>query len=652
MLRSILTTLFCTILLTVSNGQKLFFHDFEWGNKNWDVPETEAPKTILHFHEVRDFVHEDDLFVEYYLYHKVEHINHEEEVDNNNKKYIPYYGGSDVIVAKARVIKKDSTTIELNDSQILESEDEETGRNYRFFALEGLEIGDVIDFYYVVKKNPGYNGRYTNVQGIYEIKNYQFDLFAPDHLIFAFSLKNDTNNITFDTISTGKNHWELNLTNIPALKEEESAPWGSLRKYLVYKLDENLATGGENIINYSKASQNIYESIYKDITKTELKDLQKFVKRAKLNMEAPLDTNIRKFEDYVKNNLNIVSSSDERLENISIALMANTTNTFGMVKILANAYKILGIHHEVVLTNDRTVKYFDEEFESYHNLDQYLLYFPKTQGYLIPDVFEYRYKLIPAEYMDNKGLFIKEVSLGEYNSGLGKVKYIQPLPYKSTHHNMELTATIDDNFEKVSFDIVQSGLGYYAYYLQSVLNLVSEDIYAEIGNDYLKGIMENLESDDWTFENVGSEKVQIQPLIFKCKATNDQLIEFAGDKYLFKAGLVIGPQVEMYSEDERELPLHDNYKREFVRHIEIIVPDGYEIKNPEVLEMTSDFIKEGEKVLLFESTYRYEGSKLIVDINEYYDWLYFDKDEFFKYREVVNMAADFNKVTLIIGKKE
>lgn len=646
------TILLSLLIGVISIAQEPFYKSFKWEQKEWNIPENDAPKTLLHVQEVIEFISEDDLFLEYYFLHKVEYINHDDEVEKNNKKYIPYYGTAQVVVAKARVIKPDQTVINLDDSDILESEDEETGRKSQFFALENLEKGDIIDMYYVLRKKPNYNGTYENIQSEYPLNEYEFSLFAPKFLGFAFELKNDTTRVNMDTTYAEKNHWYFKLNLVPALKYESQSPYGSLRKYVLYKLDKNLATGKGDLISYGVASQNIYRNIHENLGPKELKSLDKFLKKFKIDQNAPTDTIIRAVEDFIKSNVAVTDMNQDQFDNMTSIVSNRTASSFGMVKMFANTYSKLGIPYEIVLTSDRTRQYFDPDFESYHFLEQYLIYFPETKKYLCPDKYEYRYPLVPSEFTDNDGLFIQEVKIGDFKSGIGKIKHIEPLPYKSTHHNMDMKVTIEDDFSAVNFDLSQSSLGYYAYYIQSILNMVSEDVYNKIGENYLESLMEDLESDDWKFVNIGAENLQKKPLLFECKGKNEHLIEYAGEKYLFQVGKVIGPQVEMYSEDERKLPLHDDYKREFVRHIEVTIPEGYEVKNPDDLIIKSEYVNDGKQVLLFESNYKIEGQKLIIDINEFYDQLYFTVEEYPKYRDVVNSASDFNKVTLIIDKKE
>ena len=46
--------------------------------------------------------------------------------------------------------------------------------------------------------------------------------------------------------------------------------------------------------------------------------------------------------------------------------------------------------------------------------------------------------------------------------------------------------------------------------------------------------------------------------------------------------------------------------------------------------------------------HRLEGTKVIVDLYEFYDKQYIELEEYPPYRQVVNSAADFNKVKLIL----
>ena len=57
-----------------------------------------------------------------------------------------------------------------------------------------------------------------------------------------------------------------------------------------------------------------------------------------------------------------------------------------------------------------------------------------------------------------------------------------------------------------------------------------------------------------------------------------------------------------------------------------------------------------EKSAFFKSSYTVKGSKVILYNEEVYDAMFYPKEFFTDYQKVINAAADFNKVTLILEK--
>jgi hypothetical protein len=108
----------------------------------------------------------------------------------------------------------------------------------------------------------------------------------------------------------------------------------------------------------------------------------------------------------------------------------------------------------------------------------------------------------------------------------------------------------------------------------------------------------------------------------------------------------------LYSDKERTQPVYDEYKREFVRKLTIVIPEGYHVKNLKDLNVKVEYVKDGKSICKFESTYKIEGNKIEVDVLEYYDQIGFEVEEYESYRAVVNSASDFNKVVLVIQKNE
>ncbi|HRG10897.1 MAG TPA: hypothetical protein PLJ08_20150, partial [Cyclobacteriaceae bacterium] len=62
--------------------------------------------------------------------------------------------------------------------------------------------------------------------------------------------------------------------------------------------------------------------------------------------------------------------------------------------------------------------------------------------------------------------------------------------------------------------------------------------------------------------------------------------------------------------------------------------------------------KDGVQVpFLFVSDYTQQGSMITVKISEYYKQLYAPLDRYEDFRKVINAAADFNKITLVLMKQ-
>ncbi|PHS01828.1 MAG: hypothetical protein COA80_01805 [Leeuwenhoekiella sp.] len=628
-------------------------------NYNWeDIPQydTSISDSIgivgLKDKMIVEFIFENDNFVEYFLEHKAYLLNSDERIEEYNKIYLPYNNNSELQVNKARVIKPNGEVVELDESQILTAEDEETQRAYKFFAFEGIEKGSVIDYYYVVKKMvPDYTGKRMNFQQPYQKKNIEFDLYAPENLVFKFKSYNGLTQISQDTLSEGKKHWQLNAAVIPALEEEEQAPYEALRGFLIYKLDENLANNTQNIVSYSKVSQNLYNAYYGEIDKKAQKKLDAFIAESGVKPGMSADEKLRIVESYIKTNVYLGEGGNagNELETVLDQMVANAA---GMVRLYTGIFKTLNLSHELILTSDRQSLRFDPEFEANSFLNEFLFHFPETDKYLAPTEPDSRYGFPPPLWTDNYGLFVKEVSLGNFKSAVGKIEYIKPVPADETVDRMALKISFDqEDLTRINVTLDRSFQGYYAMYMQPFMNLIPEDKKDELLQDFAKNLDENVAISEKNINNADPALFGVKPLEFHIKFDSEAFVEKAGNRYLFKIGELIGEQIQMYQENERKLPLEDEFRRTYYRDLEVVIPEGYKIANPEDINIDHSFVKDGEELLMFKSTYTLEGNVLKIKADEFYKVNKIDKDFFESYRSVVNSAADFNKVTLVLEPK-
>jgi len=320
---------------------------------------------------------------------------------------------------------------------------------------------------------------------------------------------------------------------------------------------------------------------------------------------------------------------------------------FDLVKIYSRIFTMLNIEHEIVLTCDRNKAKLDPEFELISELSQYLIYFPKTNIYIDPAEFGYRNGYIPEKFTDNRGLFIKLNGLWPYRD----IRYIEPRGHEDSYSWFKVKASLNQNMMETAFDYTISYFGNYGAGWQSYMGNLDNQRKKKYAIDQLKRRVPSFEVDTWDIDNDKAGLLGIKPINFNYTGISKNLIEKAGNKYLFKLGEIIGPQIELYNKEERKLPVYRSNSSKQNHTIEIAIPSGYVVQNLSDIKIHREYINENKEKSLFDSDYKLEGNTLIVNITEYYDQLYWESEEYTDYKRVINAAADFNKVMLIFEKE-
>ena len=609
---------------------------------------TYKDKTVKEFY----FISDNEL-VQFDLDHKIIWLNSDQEIENNNKIYLPYSASTILLVNKARVITKEGKVIELDDSKILTAEDEESKEQYKYFTFEGLEKGSFIEYISVYKKRPSYKGTRLSLQNTFDKYNVEFDLFSPTNLIFEIKSYNGLDTVRRDTSMKEKAHWQIKADTIQSLTNESQAAYSAQQQYLIYKLDRNITAGIYDISSYGQNAENAYSFLYNNTTKAETKALNKFIKLTEVKDATDDWKKIRAIEDYVKKNIFTLDGSGDELSDVTAILENNFADETGFIKLYARIFKILGIKMQLVMTCDRGFMKFDKEFEASIFLNNYLLYFPSIKAYMSPSNITSRVGFPSPEFTNNYGLFIKEVSLGDFNTGVGKVKFIKPVNYQKTYSDIIVDVIFDaDDISITKLSIDHASGGYYAMYTQPIMHLLDEKTTKEVIDAQVKFLSKDIEITNKTVFNDNAEAFGIEPFRVKANAETAVFVEKAGDKYLFKVGELIGPQMEMYQEKKRVLPVENEFTRVYHRTITFTIPEGYQINNLDDLNIENKTTNdEGDVLFKFSSSYTVEGNIVTCTGIEYYTVLEIEPALYEAYRKVINSAADFNKVTLILEKK-
>lgn len=629
-----------------------FFKTYQWEeNPNFKINVDNKESIVELKHTiVTEFLFDDKSSLsEYFLEHRVLWLNSDEEIEDHNKVYIPYSKSSEIQVNKARVITKKGDIIELDNSKILTSKDEETGQQYKFFAFEGIEKGSLIEYFYVIKRYPKYKGNRITFQASYPKENISFDLYAPKNLVFDFKVYNGLTKIQKDTVTKNKLHWQLNMNKLKALDNETYSAYNASKAYLIYKLDKNLVNNKTGFASYGTITQNLYSFYYPEYSKKTKEAIDEFVSKLSLNNEIDEVANLRKLENYIKSNVYFSETGGEELEDLDEILTKKIANETGILKLYIALLRALNVKHELVFTSNRQEMKFDKDFEAQNFLTDFLLYFPNNKTYLSPKDTESRYGFPPAYLTDNYGLFIKEIALGNYKSGVGKIKYIKAIEANKSSDSMIIDVDFDkSDLTRNNINLERSWNGYYAMYIQPFIHLIKDENKQKFIDDFAKNLNKNVEIINSKIINDDPNLFGIKPLKFEIEFKTEAFVEKAGKKYLFKVGELIGQQIQMYQEKKRILPVESEFNRSYFRTINIKIPEGYKIVNLDDVNINNSYSIGNKKIVSFHSFYEVNENIVKITADEHYRENIIDVSLFEEYRKVINSAADFNKLTLVL----
>jgi hypothetical protein len=626
-------------------------------NYNWDenrprytlTPEEEQySKIILCSKSILEYVFENKEFVLYTLDHLILRVNSDDAIESSNKIVISMNGAIEVVNIKARSISRDGKIINLDKNNIKEIKSTKKDESSRIFAIEGVEKGCEIEYFYIKKMQPGIYG-HENFQFSSPLKEAFFQLICPNHLSFKFKGYNHFPDVK-DTIVDSKHIYTAKAFNVAELRDESVANYPKNRMRVEYKLAYNLVTGKKELNTWANIAQTQYNTL-NALTNKEKKEAEKLYIGFKIAKDATDENKIHTIENYIKTNILIQEVYDEEYSSIEKILQNKYANKRGVVKLYMSLFRLAGVNTQLVLTSERSETPFDGSFESYRFLNNYLFYFPSTDKFLTPEEPNFRYPLIPYDLTFTDGLFLKELTVGDYTTFLPLVKFIPQLSHSLTGQKLDVDIDFDENMESAHLTVSNTLKGYYALSIQPFYAKMPDDQRQKV----LEALMDNITKDTKYIkleaENTDLNSTIDKPFIIRAEVRGSAMMERAGSKILFKVGDIIGKQMEMYRDKQRKMSVEYDYNREYTRIIRITIPDGFTVKNLNDLNINQSFERNNDKIYYFTSSYEKNGNTVTVKIEEVYKEISCPLENYDDYRRVINAAADFNKVTLVFERK-
>ncbi|WP_029269015.1 DUF3857 domain-containing protein [Flavobacterium sp. KJJ] len=654
MKKQLLKTIFTFVALlstSVFFAQDYSFKNYDWNEKETkiEVPKKyETEKEIILSRNVKiEVVVNKNTATQYRLIHEKKYINSDDAIERNNKVYIPFGDEENVLITKVRVILKNGKVINLDKKDIKEEVDQEKGMKYNYFALNGLEKGALIEKLYIIEEAPDLKGNTIKMQDQYPIADFNFELIAPAHLVFKTKSYNGLSEPVLDEKKIeNKKVWSISEKDITALKDDEAySNWDVKLKLFRYKLDANLFSGGKNLNNFKEYATTTYERVNPVLDKKQEKAIATFCSSIPDSKDP--QEQIWNIENKIKKTI-IYDKYIDSKENLSDVISTKQANSLDIIKLYVAVFKYFKVEQNLVFTTSRYKVPFDKDFESYENLNDFLFYFPGIKKYLSPTEIEYRLPLFPNYLGNNNGLFIKEKVFAGVSMGIGEINFIEIPGTEITHDFMDITVDFTKDLENPLITSHMTYGGYSGMNFQPIKDFVSADQYKTM----LKSISENytLQSEykTLTTENDGTEFIGKQPYKLNLTFDGKDMIQKAGGNYLFSVGQTIGRQMEFYQENKRVLPIEIDYPHYYTRKIKIILPDGAKIKNLDKFVMNFKTDLNGKTEAAFTSNYAQNKNEVTIENTEFYNIINYPLTSFEQYKAVINAAADFNKIVVIV----
>ena len=651
-LKSGLFLLFVGFQTTVK-AQDYSFKDYDWESKVTvaAIPEKykDEVEIILDKNMKVEIASDGKEVAQYYLYHEKIYINSDDAIERNNRIYIPFNMNESVIETKARVILKNGKVVLLDKKDIKEEVDEEKGMKLNYFALTGVEKGAVIEQLYVLKELPELDGKTIRMQDTYPILNAKFELIHPNFVDFKTKSYNGLSEVIIDDKKfEGKKVLTISEKEIAALHDDEKyANWNAHLKMFRYKLHENYNNGAKNIYNYKKFATNIYERFNAELDKKSQKAVDEFCKTIPKS-NVPQDQ-IWNIENSIKKTIPY-NRYFETKETLADVLKSKQANQSDILRLYLAVLKNFNIETNTVFTTNRYKAIFDGEFESYETLSEILFYFPATNTYVCPTEIEFRTPLIPNYTANQNGLFIKPKDFGGVRMGTGEIKFIDIPGTDITHDVMDITVDFTSDLQNPTIKSKMSYGGYSGINFQPIKDFVDAAQYKDILKDIAENYTSQKEYVSLTTENDGLDNVGKKPFVLNLEYEGKDLVQKAGDNYLFSVGKIIGAQMEFYQENKRVMPVEIDYPHSYLRTIKIILPDGVSVKNLEKFNMDFKTSINGKVEAVFISKYNSTKNEITIENTEYYKIMNYPLEKFDEYKAVINAAADFNKIVIILNK--
>ena len=637
--------------------------------------------------EVRDYKYEGNDITMYSTEHRIIKVLDKMGIESFNQISVPFRNNETrVDSVKARTILPDGTVRNLTYSMLY------IGSGQLFFALDGVEKNAEIEILVKYKAISSFFGS-KSFQYSVPVLNSFFELNYPKEMTFNTKGYHGYPSGTEEVVG-GHKQVKIYVADIPALEDQPYSFYDLYRMRIDYGIDHFTNRGGYqrgDNFTWDKLAKEIYQDFYWDklpenriqyygndndrsesdriattnisknlymIRASDRRATDKFLTSIGINGTESDIVKIRKIEQGIKDNITEYwQLSDDEDEKLDTILLKKSASAKGMVRLFANCFRVAGVKHEIGLVSDRREHSFDAKFVNWAPLDNYVFYFPDFDKYMAPNEQYYRYPQVPASIIGNKGVFCKTNPETEYNVGKDVTEaeaIIRTIPANAFTENKTKANIILDKDLNAEAEISTSYTGYEASELRYKLAKASLEKRKELIEEEVDLVDRPEQLLRYSTANESFDDVYAgKPLVINAEVRVPQLVKKAGElRYLLNVGDVIGNKAHLYDEKERVLPVDLDYPELNRYTVTVTIPEGYKLIDASELRTSVEETDKdnGNTIAYFHSDYTVEGKKLTVRVTESFPKMHYSVRDYQDFRKVVNAAADFNKLSVLLEK--
>ena len=578
-------------------------------------------------------------FATFIMRHQAIKINKSSAINDYNKVKAVNGLTRSVRDFHARIIKPDGKINVLSEDKISETE---IGK-VKSLVFEGVQEGDIVEYYYILKEVPQGNDVEIIKQDI-PILNSKMEFYASG---VGFKI------LTTGNLKRTENDGRITITgkNIPAYKQEINSKKIANLEKIVY---EAFVKGAPNNNTWSAYFPNIVGKFKgTQISKGKSKN---FIKDLKLNdATKSVDARVTALDLYIRSNFEFKERGDATKLKKNLSEGKQKVTYDEMLSLYGMTLTQMKVHFQLVSTMDRFLGDLDKTDVYFAFPFTYVLYIPETKKFISPFEDYVSYGYVTSEVQKTTGI-IYDCEVDERPKFGNQTLEIPFAPAEFTVTSTTILAKLTPDEQNVVLEKTNETTGYAGQNNRGNIREIKESddkvqLEKYVNYNSLSGIECKLL--DYSFENEAIDNNYTNtPFVIKCKAeTKTDFIETAGNLVLVNLGKTIGTQNNLYQEVSREKDVELQYAKIYKHKIVFEIPKNYSVESFKDFLINKTFEKDNKPYCSFVSTAKIENNSLIVDVLESYNDITYEVKDYGKYRAVMNASADFTKASVVLKPK-